>query len=132
MVGLTYRGVSKPGLIMKAYSAFHHYSTGNQLPALSQDADCSPARSTPFQKWKELGRYVKRGERALSLCMPITLNEAPRKHAETDTERDQTHTSFIYKARWFVVSQTDGKELESTPIPYWNAGRAVANWLTET
>ncbi len=28
--------VTKPGMILKAYSAFHGYSTGNQLLALQQ------------------------------------------------------------------------------------------------
>jgi hypothetical protein len=33
---LLVEAVTKPGLIMKAYSAFHHYSLGNQLLALVQ------------------------------------------------------------------------------------------------
>jgi hypothetical protein len=33
---LLIEAVTKPGLIMKAYSAFHAYSTGNQILALVQ------------------------------------------------------------------------------------------------
>jgi len=33
---LLIEAVTKPGLIMKAYSAFHTYSTGNQILALVQ------------------------------------------------------------------------------------------------
>ena len=33
---LLIEAVTKPGLIMKAYSAFHQYSCGNQLLALLQ------------------------------------------------------------------------------------------------
>ncbi len=34
--GLLVEAVNKPGLIMKAYSAFWNYSTGNQILALIQ------------------------------------------------------------------------------------------------
>ena len=33
---LLVEAVNKPGLIMEAYSAFHHYSIGNQILALVQ------------------------------------------------------------------------------------------------
>jgi len=33
---LLVEAVNKPGLIMEAYSAFHHYSIGNQMLALVQ------------------------------------------------------------------------------------------------
>jgi antirestriction protein ArdC len=79
-----------------------------------------PGPLNTFPKWKELGRVVKRGERALSLCMPIT-----RKHRDDDSDEERTFTSFIYKARWFVLSQTDGRELEPITIPEWDSERAI-------
>src|SRR5258708_19000225 len=71
---LLVEAVNKPGMIMEAYSAFHSYSIGNQLLAMVQ---CQMRRPHPgpintFPKSKELGRIVKRGERALLLFMPIT------------------------------------------------------------
>jgi hypothetical protein len=55
--------VSKPGTLMKAYSLFWNYSVGNQLLALFQahkrGLTLGPIAS--FNRWKELGRYVKRG-----------------------------------------------------------------------
>src|SRR5215813_6077371 len=66
--------VSKPGTLMKAYSLFWNYSLGNQILALIQanqrGIPLGPIAS--FNRWKELGRYVKRGEKAIELCMPIT------------------------------------------------------------
>ena len=68
------RAVSEPGTISAAYSAFHDYSIGNQLAALFQ---CS-LRKIPvgpistLKNWNSKGRYVKRGEKAIWLCMPIT------------------------------------------------------------
>src|SRR5918996_661505 len=50
-----------------------------------------PAPIHTFQKWKDLGRFVKRGERALTLCMPITIPEwdADRALSALSTERRQ-------------------------------------------
>jgi hypothetical protein len=73
-----------------------------------------------FSEGKDLGRFVKRGERALSLCMPITC-----KRREEDSDDDYTFTSFIYKARWFVLSQTDGQELEPITVPKWDSERTI-------
>ena len=111
---LLIEAVTKPGLIMKAYRAFHGYSTGNQILALvqCQMRGLQPGPINTFPKWKDLGRFVKRGERALSLCMPITC-----KRREEDSDEEHTFTSFVYKARWFVLNQTDGQELEPITIP---------------
>src|SRR5712691_8164124 len=98
---LLVEAVNKPGLIMQAYSAFHQYSLGNQLLALVQ---CQIRRLEPgpintFPGWQALGRNVKRGERALVLCMPIT-----RKHRDQqpdDNGNDEVigeHVSFAKTA----------------------------------
>jgi hypothetical protein len=119
--------VNKPGLIMKAYSAFHPYSTGNQLLALVQCQlrGLQPGPIKTFPKWQELGRNLKRGERALTLCMPITR----KRRNETDDDESNgegTFTSFVHKARWFVLAQTEGKNLEPQLVPDWDAKRALA------
>jgi antirestriction protein ArdC len=124
---LLVEAVNMPGLIMKAYSNFHSYSLGNQLLALvqCQMRGLSPGPINTFPKWRELGRHVKRGERALLLCMPITCK---RRDETTDEGADgeQTFTSFVYKARWFVLTQTEGADLEPQVIPDWDAKRALA------
>lgn len=127
---LLVEAVNKPGLIMEAYSAFHQYSIGNQLLALVQChlRGIQPGPINTFPKWQALGRYVKRGERALTLCMPITR----KRHAEQSDTNDEadgehTYTSFVHRARWFVVSQTEGQELPAIPIPQWDAGQALVN-----
>jgi hypothetical protein len=124
---LLVEAVNKPGLIMKAYSNFHSYSLGNQLLALvqCQMRGLQPGPINTFPKWRELGRHVKRGERALLLCMPITCK---RRDETTDERADGEHTftSFAYKARWFVLTQTEGEELQPQVIPDWDAKRALA------
>lgn len=120
---LLVEAVNKPGLIMEAYSAFHNYSIGNQILALVQChlRGLQPGPINTFPKWQALGRVVKRGERALTLCMPIT-----RKQREEESEEEHTFTSFAYKPRWFVLSQTQGRELEPTTIPEWDSEKAIA------
>jgi antirestriction protein ArdC len=119
---LLIEAVTTPGLIMKAYTAFHCYSMGNQLLALLQceRRALQPGPINTFPKWKELGRHVKRGERALTLCMPITC-----KRREEESDEEHTFTSFVYKARWFTLSQTEGRELEPLTIPEWDAEQAL-------
>ena len=126
---LLIEAVSKPGLIMQAYSAFHRYSIGNQLLAVvqCQMRGLQPGPINTFPKWKDLGRYVKRGERALTLCMPITC-----KHRDDETDGDEskgegTFTSFVYKARWFVLAQTEGEEMTPPIMPEWDAALALEN-----
>jgi hypothetical protein len=124
---LLVEAVNKPGLIMKAYSAFHSYSLGNQLLALvqCQMRGLQPGPINTFPKWKELGRYVKRGERALTLCMPITCKRRNEAN-EDDSESEGTFTSFVYKARWFTLVQTEGEELRAPVVPEWEVERALA------
>src|SRR5208337_2002165 len=83
--------LKKPGFIHEAYSRFHNYSLGNQLLALFQcfARGIQPGPLATFPKWKELGRYVKKGEKALTLCMPLTCKRTKtvKKDDGTDTER---------------------------------------------
>jgi antirestriction protein ArdC len=122
---LLIEAVNKPGLIMQAYSAFWSYSIGNQLLALLQChmRGLQPGPLATFPKWKSLGRYVKRGERALTLCMPVTCK---RRDDESDEESEEkSFTAFINRARWFVLSQTEGEDLGPVIIPEWDVEQAL-------
>gem|GEM_PF-5078670 len=57
--------------------------------------------------------------------MPITCK---RRNETTDEEvnGEHTFTSFAYKARWFVLTQTEGEALQPQVIPEWDAKRALA------
>ncbi len=92
--------VTKPGMILKAYSAFHAYSTGNQLLALQQcqRRQLEPEPLSTYPGWKAKGRQVKRGERAIVLCMPLT----GKRKAEDEGADDAAFTRFIFRANWFA------------------------------
>jgi len=128
---LLVEAVNKPGLIMQAYSAFHQYSVGNQLLALvqCQIRGLEPGPINTFPGWQALGRNVKRGERALVLCMPITRkhrDQEPDDNGNEEAYGEHTCTAFVYKPRWFVISQTAGEEITSPRLPQWEASRALA------
>src|SRR6266705_2226440 len=93
--------VSKPGTLMRAYSLFWNYSLGNQILALIQanqrGIPLGPIAS--FNRWKELGRHVKRGEKAIELCMPITMKRTVKEERAdgTDVESELTFKRFVFK-----------------------------------
>ena len=121
--------VHEPGILSQAYQQFHSYSVSNQLLAWAQCAErgLEPGPMATYPRWKELGRHVKKGEKAITLCMPITVK---RKRAEvvpepTADEPRDVMTWFVYKSRWFVLSQTEGEPLPEPEIPDWDAARAL-------
>jgi hypothetical protein len=129
---LLVEAVNKPGLIMDAYSAFHSYSIGNQILAMVQCQlrGLEPGPINTFPGWQAFGRMVKRGERALILCMPITRKVRDEQEANGNEGEGEngarTFTSFVHKARWFVMSQTIGNEFTPPRLPEWEAERALA------
>jgi antirestriction protein ArdC len=129
-VALLDEALKKPGFIHEAYSRFHNYSLGNQLLALFQciTRGIQPGPLATFPKWKELGRYVKKGEKALTLCMPLTCKRTRmvKKDDGTDQEEEFSFTHFTYKAHWFVLSQTEGTDYQPPTIAEWNEERALA------
>jgi hypothetical protein len=102
--------VKKPGFIHEAYSRFHNYSLGNQLLALFQcfERGIQPGPLATWPKWKELGRYVNKGEKALTLCMPVTSKRTKTLTIEDGSEQDEefAYTHFTYKPHWFVLAVT--------------------------
>jgi hypothetical protein len=121
--------VTKPGFIHEAYSRFHNYSLGNQLLALYQcfERHIQPGPLATFPKWKELGRSVKKGEKALILCMPLTCKRAKAVKADDGSEQEEVskYTHFAYKPHWFVLSQTEGAEFSAPNAPDWNEALAL-------
>jgi hypothetical protein len=125
------QAVTEPGIVSRAYSAFHGYSIGNQILALAQCAErqITPGPISTFMGWKDKARYVRKGERAIVLCMPITCkrkaNDDQPAGDGSDNGKAEVFTRFVYRPNWFVLSQTDGQPVEPMPIPAWDQKRAV-------
>lgn len=120
---LLQKAVTEPGTISSAYSQFHNYSLGNVMLAAVQCA----VRGMPlgpmatYPKWKELGRHVRKGEKALTLCQPVTI----RRKADETNEDDAVFTRFVFRPHWFVLAQTDGADVAPLPMPDWDRARAL-------
>lgn len=121
--------VVQPGLILRAYSAFHGYSLGNQLAAIVQCTlrDIQPGPINTYPGWIKLKRQVKKGEKAIWLCMPLT-----RKVKDKGNNEDQTVIiNFVWKPNWFTLSQTDGEPVPIREMPFWDKERALATLKIE-
>ncbi len=120
--------LQQPGIISAAYSAFHGYSMGNQMLAALQlmrrGLGLSPIAS--FKAWKDKGRSVMKGQKAISLFMPVT-GKAERENKETGEKEAFSFTRFILKPHWFSYEQTEGEEFApEVKTPQWDAARALA------
>src|SRR6185295_11728041 len=127
--------VTKPGTLMRAYSMFWNYSLGNQILALMQanrrGIALGPIAS--FNRWKELGRHVKRGEKAIELCMPVTIKRTVKETGPdgTDVETEVPLKRFVFRRNWFMLWQTDGAEYRAPTTPTWDRARALATLNVE-
>jgi len=129
--------VNTPGVLSSAYSRFWKYSVGNQLLAIfecfQRKLQSGPIHT--FVGWLELGRHVKKGEKAITLCMPITINRRRRQQSpatgkaeieNSDEPSDVVRaTVFVYKSRWFVLDQTEGDPYTPTEVPEWSESLAL-------
>ena len=124
---LLQEAITLPGILAKYYSAFHRYSLGNQAAAIFQcmfqGIEVGPIAS--FMAWKEKGRSVKKGAKAIELCMPVT-RKFEKENKETGEMEEGMYQRFIWKRNWFVLSQTEGAEYtEDAKTPTWDAAKAM-------
>ena len=121
------QALTLPGVMSKAYSAFYEYSIGNAFLAASQLLDrqlpISPIAS--YKKWLELGRQVKKGEKAIALVMPVTVKSKSKdegKEGESSNEacaqpKGSGRTIFILKNNWFALCQTMARNMRKRLLP---------------
>src|ERR1700731_4292629 len=86
---LLHSAVHTQGKLLAAYTAFHNYSFGNALLALTQcrRRNLEPGPLNTYRGWLALKRQVRKGEKGLCLCMPVTYkkrltSDAPAEPAE--------------------------------------------------
>src|SRR5262249_33196817 len=90
---------------LKAIGRFHRYSLHNVLLIASQNPNASYVAG--LRTWNELGRFVKKGEKAIMILAPIV------RKVENSEEREEISRPILgFRAAYvFDISQTDGKEL---------------------
>lgn len=125
--------VALPGVVSRCYELFHGFSVGNQLAAWSQcirrGIPLGPIHT--FAGWLSVDRHVKRGEKALVLCMPVTWT--PQRAATDDSIADAddktipvTRRAFVWRAHWFTLAQTDGADYTPLHVPQWDEAVALS------
>jgi uncharacterized membrane protein (UPF0127 family)/antirestriction protein ArdC len=92
-------------------SKFHDYSIGNMILIMVQKTDAS--RVAGFNTWKNLGRWVKKGEKGISILAPCfsPKKERPEPEEEKPEEEIEINPIFFKVVHVFDVSQTEGKPL---------------------
>ena len=110
---------------LNTMSRFPNYSVNNTLLIMMQRPDAQLCQS--FTGWKQMGRYVKKGEKGISILAPAPYkierervkldgngNPVRDKDGEAVTEKSELTIMAFKVVKTFDVSQTDGKELPST------------------
>jgi hypothetical protein len=145
---LLVQAVNTPGIISDAYRRFWNFSFGNQLLAWAQCTHRGIALGPihTFVGWKDLGRHVRKGEKAITLCMPVTIQRTRDEPSPDEAEdgeqsagtvtitagqsgatkiKPACRTVFVYRPHWFVLAQTEGKEYVPAELPEWSETRAL-------
>ena len=133
--------VSTPGILLEAYTAFHNFSIGNSLLALFQcyKRGITPGPLNTYKGWQQLGRQVRKGEKAIVLCMPLAYKKRVRQETQnpeesatnqpTQDEKDVcdeiTCYHFALRPYWFVLAQTDGETTLTPSIPGFDLATAL-------
>jgi len=133
--------VSTPGKLLEAYTAFHNFSVGNSLLALFQcyDRGITPGPLNTYKGWQQLGRQVRKGEKAIVLCMPLAYKKRLRQElsdqeesgtnqpaqGEKDVCDEITRYRFALRPYWFVLAQTDGEAAFTPTIPGFDLTTAL-------
>ena len=120
--------VTKYGELSKFYSMFYRFSVGNMLLAVSQleERGLPYNRVATYKQWEELGRQVKKGEKAIWLTMPKTL-KIEKENKETGKKEEFQLKKFVMIPRWFSYDQTEGDEIggAEVQIPEWDKDKAL-------
>lgn len=120
--------VEKPGRLLEAYTAFHNYSFGNALLALEQCVrrGLHPGPLNTYRGWTRRKRQVRKGEKGITLCMPMSFKR-PTRAVSTEEEPTETQTcdGIRFRAYWFVLAQTEGEEAFGAAIPGFDLDTAL-------
>ena len=124
---------------LAAQARFHTYSPGNVLLILSQDPHAT--RVAGFHTWREMGRFVKKGEHGIAILAPVFPKkeekpesggrpavQEPAGDGKATVESDRAPVRFRV-AHVFDVAQTDGKPLPEPPAHRLTGNSAEAGTL---
>jgi len=118
-------------LFLTTMSRFYDYSFGNQILIMMQSPDATKVAG--FNTWKDLGRWVKKGAKGISILAPVlpprpTCPECGAKiskgarfcpgcGAELEIGPEAVEPRYFKVVYIFDISQTEGKPLPEFEVP---------------
>ncbi len=97
---------------LTAMARFHNYSFGNIVAIARQRPTAT--RVAGFGTWKEMGRFVKKGEKGIQILAPMIGYRRKKDDAEQDRDASAKPQPMLigFRAVYvFDVSQTEGEDL---------------------
>ncbi len=95
---------------LTAMARFHKYSFGNIVAIARQKPDAT--RVAGFGTWKEMGRFVKRGEKGIQILAPMIGFRRRGDAAEPEPETKPQRVLIGFRVvHVFDVAQTEGEDL---------------------
>jgi antirestriction protein ArdC len=95
--------------VLSMRQKLHAYSFSNLLLIYWQRPDASMVAG--YNKWRDMGRQVRKGERGLAILAPLT------KRYQDDDGNTKHYVYGFKSVSVFDVSQTDGEPLPQPPMP---------------
>ncbi|MEM9167046.1 MAG: ArdC-like ssDNA-binding domain-containing protein [Planctomycetota bacterium] len=109
---------------------FPRYSFGNLMLILSQKPDAT--RVAGFRAWKDLGRFVRKGERGIAIIAPMRIRATDDPDAqvggegEAGSEESATRSPLRFRVTHvFDISQTEGEPLPDLGCVAGDPGRLL-------
>lgn len=99
-------------LFLTTMSKFHDYSIGNLILIAMQRPDAT--RVAGFVAWKDLDRWVRKGEKGIAILAPMLPRKKKEEEEEEEVEVRPTYFKVVYV---FDISQTEGKPLPEFEVP---------------
>lgn len=106
---------------------FHQYSFGNCILIAMQRPDATLVAG--FNRWKKLGRWVKKGEQGIAILAPLVYRSEVRKDPDDALEQKLTRLTSLcgFKVvHVFDVQQTDGTPLAEFAVIAGDPGDKLA------
>jgi len=85
-----------------------------------------PGPLNTYRGWFERKRQVRKGEKGIALCMPMPFKRTRQTDGiQDETTEPQTHYALRFRAYWFVLAQTEGKDTYLAPTPGFDIDTAL-------
>jgi len=91
-------------LFLVTMSKFHDYSIGNQILIMIQKPDAT--RVAGFNTWKDLGRWVKKGEKGIAILAPVMPPKPKPEEKEEEEELEGIELRPVYFKVVYVFENT--------------------------